>query len=134
MSATRTHRSAEEWDALALEVAPLLRDGHKIADIKDRIGSNVDALHTALARQGLDPHGEPLAIKELTASRPGTLAKRVAARRRDKAPWWMLKAETGKSYGELTRLLREYGYTNSGEESVDGAGQNGGHSDDPDEG
>lgn len=121
MSATRTHRSAADWDALATEILPELQQGRRISDFADRIGTNADALRTALARQGFDPRGEALDVKEITASRPSTLAKRVAARRQEKAPWWLLIAETKKSYGELIALLRDHGFTVKGEPTGNGA-------------
>lgn len=129
MSATRTHRSAEDWDALATEVLPELQAGRRISDFAERIGTNSDALRTALARQGYDPRGEALEVKEITASRPSTLAKRVAQRRQDKAPWWLLIAETNKSYGELRALLQDHGYSYRGEPQGNGNGNDSGAAD-----
>lgn len=120
-TATRTHRSPAEWDALATELLPQIQSGERISNLSDRIGSNGDALRTALARQGYDPRGNPLEVHELTAARPSTLAKRVARRRQEKAPWWLLVVETGKSYGELISLLSDHGYTRKGELNGNGA-------------
>lgn len=120
MTATRTHRSPAEWDELAMEILPELQSGSRISDFTDRIGSNADALRTALARKGFDHQGNPIEVTPVTASTPKTLAKRIAKRRQEKTPWHRLKVETGMSYGEMTSLLREFDYTNSGDANGNG--------------
>lgn len=111
---TRTRRSSEDWDALARELLPELQAGRKVSDLTDRIGSNDEAFRTALARIGYDPHGNPLKLKSISARTDATLAKRVAARRENGAPWWLVMAETRMSYAKLNRILREHGYAENG--------------------
>lgn len=122
-ASTRSRRSHEDWDQLAREILPELQAGRRISDFEDRIGTNSDALRTALARMGFDPHGEPMKLKVINAATDKTLAKRVARRRREKAPWWLIMAETDRPYGDLVRGLVENGYSLSGEDvSTNGAG------------
>ncbi len=121
---TRTHRSREAWDALVREILPELQENPDatIENFRSRIGSNIEAAKIALARQGFDPTGKAVPFKEITASTPAVLAKRVAARRRDGVPWWRIQAETGKTYAALTSLLPKHGYTLDGESSPNGSG------------
>lgn len=121
MTATRTHRSAADWDELAREILPELQSGARVSDFAGRIGSNTDALRTALALQGFDPRGNPLEVTPLTGATPKTRAKRIAKRRQEKAPWWLLKAESGMSYTEMTTALHEHGFTLKGETNGNGA-------------
>ena len=78
-----------------------------MSNLTDVIGTNDDAFRVALARIGYDSRGRPLKIKPISAKTDKTLAKRVARRRDQKAPWWQIMAETGRSYGDLNRLLRD---------------------------
>lgn len=111
----RPRRSPADWETLARELLPELQDGKSFADLEERIGANTDALRTALAQLGYNPHGEPMKLREIAARTPRTLARRVALRRLDGAPWWLISAETGKSYSELTGLLASQGYATTGE-------------------
>lgn len=117
---TRTRRSSEDWDALALE---MIETGQKISDpaVAERIGTNAAAVRVALARRGFSGDLEPLDVTPLaTSGGPKALAKRIAKRRQEKAPWWRLVVEANMSYPELRALLSKYGYSPKGE-STNGA-------------
>lgn len=110
----RIRRSQEDWEALAREKLPELQAGRRISHMTDEIGTNDEAFRVALARIGFDPRGNPLKLHKITASRESTFAKRVAARRAEKAPWWLIMAETDRSYAELNQLLRDHGFAENG--------------------
>ncbi len=87
------------------EIVKMIKSGAKLGDVRAKFGP-ISAL---LAEAGYNTKGEKVSREPINGS-GATLAKRVAAQRRQGVPFYELALRTSKSQAELVELLETHGF------------------------
>ena len=106
-------RTREDWDEVAEKILPSLEEhGGITPEMRDKYDIGyLYGLKMALAKRGRNIHGQELVLRPIKGKRPNVQAREIAERRQKKEPYWKLEVEAGMTHGEMSRLLKEHGYS-----------------------
>lgn len=107
-ASTNGSKPRRDLDAEVPAIVKLLKAGTTMTDVRAQYGSG-PAIRKALSKAGYNTKGEQVELEKISGS-GASLAKKVAAERKNGVAWYTLALRTGKDESVLKELLEEHGH------------------------